>query len=51
MSEHKVGPCDSCGTTTRGQFCIGCSNRVDDASKAFRESLAEAMEHKENADE
>jgi len=40
MSYHDVGECDSCGATTRGAFCFRCQNRVDDASKAFAESVA-----------
>ena len=46
MSRRDVGECDACGVTTRGDFCRGCRDRIDDASAAFAESLREATEFK-----
>jgi recombinational DNA repair protein RecR len=46
MSRRDVGECDACGVTTRGEFCRVCADRVDDASKAFAESVADAVEYK-----
>lgn len=49
MSRRDVGECDACGTTTRGDFCSACRDRVDDASKAFTESLVKATEYTRDA--
>jgi recombinational DNA repair protein RecR len=49
MSHHEVGECDACGVTTRGEFCRACKDRVDDASKAFTESVAKALTDRDDA--